>query len=345
MKKPATNQTAHVKTRNSKRTFPLRPEHQLGLGGVALGTAFENISEAQAQKVLEKAWQLGIRYYDTSPWYGLTKSERRFGEFLKNKNRADYLFSTKIGRLFHKVPPSKVPPTMWKKPLAFDFEHDYSADATKRSIDDSLKRTGLDSIDIVYVHDLSEDQVGDRYDYHLAIAKKGAFKVLSNYRDQGIIKAWGMGVNKIQPILDCMEAADPDICLTATQYSILEHEDAVDRLLPTVKNNGVRLVSGAGYNSGFIAGRDRYNYKPQIPKGMMEKRDRISAIAKSHGTDIIAAALHFVLASDEFAAIIPGASKKDQVTGNVKAWKSKIPIDFWKELKAERLIYEKAQTP
>lgn len=326
------------------KKLEIQKQHQLGLGGVAIGTAFENVTDEQAHKILEKAWEEGIRYYDTSPWYGLTKSERRFGNFLSTKDRSEFLFSTKVGRLFNKVEEGDVPPTMWKNPLDFDYHHDYTADATKRSIEESLKRTGLDSIDIIYVHDLSEDQVGDRYDYHMKIAKKGAFKVLSDYRDQGIIKAWGMGVNKIRPILDCMEAADPDICLSATQYSILEHEDAVDRLLPAVKKNGVKLVSGAGYNSGFIAGRDRYNYKDQIPKGMVEKRDRIAEIAKKHGTDIITAAMHFVLAADEFVAIIPGASKIEQVEDNVRAWNAKIPADFWKELKAEGLIYEKAQT-
>ncbi|SRX54848.1 aldo/keto reductase [Aequorivita sp. CIP111184] len=327
------------------KKLEIKKEHELGLGGVAIGTGFENITDEQAQHILNKAWDLGIRYYDTSPWYGLTKSERRFGEFLSKKNKNDFLFSTKVGRVFNKVAEDKVPPTMWQNPLNFDYKHDYSADAVKRSIDESLERTGLDSIDIVYVHDLSEDQVGDRYDYHMEIAKKGAFKVLSDYRSQGIIKAWGMGVNKIRPILDCMEAADPDICLSATQYSILEHEDAVDRLLPAARKNGVKLVSGAGYNSGFIAGRDRYNYKQHIPKGMKEKRDRIAAIAKDHGIDIITAALHFVLAADEFASIIPGASKIEQVADNVKAWKTDIPNDFWKELKAEGLIYDKAQTP
>ena len=327
------------------KELSMQEQHELGLGGVAIGTAFENITDEQAHNILQEAWDLGIRYFDTSPWYGLTKSERRFGEFLRTKDKSDFLFSTKVGRLFTKVAKGEEPLTMWENPLSFDYYHDYSADATKRSIEDSLERTGLDSIDIVYVHDLSEDQVGDRYDYHMDIAKKGAFKVLSDYRDQGIIKAWGMGVNKIRPILDCMEAADPDICLSATQYSILEHEEAVDRLLPAVRKNGVKLVSGAGYNSGFIAGRDRYNYKPHIPKGMTEKRDKIKDIAKAHGTDIITAAMHFVLAADEFAAIIPGASKTEQVADNVKAWKSSIPSDFWKELKAEGLIYEKAQTP
>ena len=327
------------------KELSMQKQHELGLGGVAIGTAFENITDEQAHNILQEAWDLGIRYFDTSPWYGLTKSERRFGEFLRTKDKSDFLFSTKVGRLFTKVAKGEEPLTMWENPLSVDYYHDYSADATKRSIEDSLERTGLDTIDIVYVHDLSEDQVGDRYDYHMDIAKKGAFKVLSDYRDQGIIKAWGMGVNKIRPILDCMEAADPDICLSATQYSILEHEEAVDRLLPAVRKNGVKLVSGAGYNSGFIAGRDRYNYKPHIPKGMTEKRDKIKDIAKAHGTDIITAAMHFVLAADEFAAIIPGASKTEQVADNVKAWKSSIPSDFWKELKAEGLIYEKAQTP
>ncbi len=320
-------------------------QHELGLGGVPIGTAFEDVPYQQAEDVLQAAWDAGIRYFDTSPWYGLTKSERRFGDFLKNKKRDEFLFSTKVGRLFHKVDEEDVPPVMWKNPLNFDFKHDYSADATKRSIEDSLERTGLDSIDIIYVHDLSEEQVGDRYDYHFIIAKDGAFKVLSDYRSQGIIKAWGMGVNKVQAILDCLEVADPDVCLSATHYSILEHEEAVDRLLPVVRKRGVRLVSGAAYNSGFVTGRDRYNYKPQIPKGMKEKRDRIAAIAKNYNIDMITAAIHFVLAADEYVSIIPGMSKPEQVADNIRAWKTPVPTDFWKELKKEGLIYEKAQTP
>lgn len=323
----------------------LTEKHQLGLGGVAIGTAFEALTDGQSYEVLQKAWDLRIRYYDTSPWYGLTKSERRFGNFLHGQNREEFVLSTKVGRLFTEVPEDEVPPTMWQDPLPFDFEHNYTADAIKRSIEESLERTRLSHIDIVYVHDLSEDQVGDRYDYFLKQARAGAFKVLSELRDQGVIKAWGMGVNKIEPILDCIESADPDICLSATQYSILDHEDAVDRLLPAVKKAGVKLVSGAGYNSGFINGRPRFNYKDVIPKGMTEKREKISEIAKRYGTTITHAALQFVLAADEFVSIIPGASQPEQVEDNVKAQKEKIPADFWKELQSQELIYEKAQVP
>ncbi|MCJ8153421.1 aldo/keto reductase [Chryseobacterium sp. SSA4.19] len=323
----------------------LKENHKLGLGGVAIGTAFKALTDEESHDVLQKAWDLGIRYYDTSPWYGLTKSERRFGKFLAGQNRDEFIFSTKVGRLFTAVPENEVPPTMWQDPLSFDFEHNYTADAVKRSIEESLERTKLSHIDIIYVHDLSEDQVGDRYPYFLKQAREGAFKVLSELRDQGVIKAWGMGVNKIEPILDCIEAADPDVCLSATQYSILEHEDAVDRLLPAVKKAGVKLVSGAGYNSGFINGRPRYNYKDVIPKGMMEKRNKITEIAKRYEIDIVDAALQFVLAADEFASIIPGASTPEQVEDNVNALHKNIPSDFWKELKSEGLIYEKAQTP
>ncbi|MDO5509080.1 MAG: aldo/keto reductase [Weeksellaceae bacterium] len=334
-----------MNTQSTSNKLEFKKEHELGLGGVAIGTAFEDISDEKSHKILEAAWDLGIRFYDTSPWYGLTKSERRFGKFLQTKDEKDFIFSTKIGRLFTEVPEDKVPATMWKNPLNFDFKHDYTADGVKKSIEDSLERSGLNHIDIVFVHDLSEDQVGDRYDYFLEQAEKGAFKVLSDLRSQGVIKSWGMGVNKIEPILDCLEVADPDVCLSATQYSILEHEDAVDRLLPAVKKAGVKLVSGAGYNSGFVNGRDRYNYKDVIPKGMKEKRASIERIAKSHGTEITHAALQFVLAADEFVSIIPGASKVSQVEDNMKGWKAEIPADFWKELKSEGLIYEKAQVP
>ncbi|MCY1661954.1 aldo/keto reductase [Chryseobacterium sp. SL1] len=323
----------------------LNEKHRLGLGGVAIGTAFDKLTDDESYEVLQKAWDLGIRYYDTSPWYGLTKSERRFGNFLHGQNRDEFVLSTKVGRLFVEVPEDEVPPTMWKAPLHYDFEHNYTADAIKRSIEESLERTRLSHIDIVYVHDLSEDQVGDRYPYFLKQAREGAFKVLSELRDQGVIKAWGMGVNKIEPILDCLDSADPDICLSATQYSILEHEDAVDRLLPAVRKAGVKLVSGAGYNSGFINGRDRYNYKDVIPKGMKEKREKIDEIARRYNTNITHAALQFVLAADEFASIIPGASKPEQVEDNVKALHEQIPSDFWKELQSEGLVYEKAQIP
>ncbi len=321
-----------------------RLTEQLGLGGVAIGTGFEDIGHGEALAILAQAWDGGIRYYDTSPWYGLTRCERLFGEFLRTKPREEYIISTKVGRLFTKVADGQVPETMWKNPYPYDFRHDYSGNAVKRSIEDSLQRMGLDRLDIVFVHDLSEDQVGDRYLDHFKQATAGAFRVLSDYRDQGVIRAWGLGVNRIEPILESLDVADPDICLSATQYSIIEHEDAVDRLLPAVRKAGVQLVSGAGYNSGFLTGRDRYNYKPVVPKGFAEKRSRIGEIAGKYGIDLVTAALHFVLAADEFVSIVPGAASPAQVESNIKAFRTQVPPAFWAELKTNGLmIYGKAQ--
>ena len=123
------------------KTDILTEKHRLGLGGVAIGTAFEALTDGESYEVLQKAWDLGIRYYDTSPWYGLTKSERRFGNFLHGQNRDEFVFSTKVGRLFTPVSENEVPPTMWQDPLSFDFEHNYTADAIKRSIEESLERS------------------------------------------------------------------------------------------------------------------------------------------------------------------------------------------------------------
>ncbi|WP_159474685.1 aldo/keto reductase [Chryseobacterium sp. 18068] len=323
----------------------LNQRHKVGLGGVAIGTAFSDISDITASDILSTAWDAGMRYFDTSPWYGLTKSEKRFGEYLKSKSRDEFVFSTKVGRLFKEVSKDQVPPTMWKNPLDYDFIHDYTSDGVKRSIEESLKRTGLSYIDIIYVHDLSEDQVGDRYPYFLKQAQNGAFKALSELRDEGVIKAWGMGVNKIEPILDCLNSADPDICLSATQYSILEHEDAVDRLLPAVKKADVKLVSGAGFNSGYLAGRERYNYKNQIPKSIAEKYEKLKNIAEKYHVNLIDASIQFVLAAEEFASIIPGASKPEQVIQNAKATQINIPAEFWTDLKSESIIYEKVAIP
>nr|WP_262696871.1 aldo/keto reductase [Chryseobacterium shandongense] len=125
----------------------LTEKHRLGLGGVAIGTAFEPLTDGDSYEVLQKAWDLGICYYDTSPWYGLTKSERRFGNYLHGQNREDFVLSTKVGRLFVEVPEDEVPPTMWQDPLHYDFEHNYTADAIKRSIEESLERLRLDYID------------------------------------------------------------------------------------------------------------------------------------------------------------------------------------------------------
>ena len=142
-----------------------------------------------------------------------------------------------------------------------------------------------------------------------------------------------------------MEVADPDIFLSATQYSLISHEDAVNRLFPAVEKKGVSLVMGAALNSGFLAGIDRYNYKSEIPAGFREKRERIDKLAQQHGTDLRTAALQFAAAPSVVAAVIPGTRSATQAKENVESMKVKIPAEFWAALKKEKLIVANAPVP
>ncbi len=322
-----------------------RPNQSFGLGGVAIGNAFRPTTDQQAQETMQAAWDAGVRYFDTSPWYGLGLSERRFGHFLHNQKREDYVLSTKIGRLLKAS--KEVPDSMWVDPSPFSYGYDYTAEGTRRSVEDSLQRLGIESIDIVFIHDLSPDNADMKDDWkdYFKIAEKGAMPELTKMREEGLIKAWGFGVNTIDPILKALQVADPDIFLSATRYSLIDHEEALNRLFPACQERGVSIISGAPLNSGFLAGIDRYNYSTDIPPVFLEKRQKISQVASRHGVDVRTAALQFCAAPEVVSAVIPGTRYPGQAKENVASMKTKIPNIFWEELKKENLIATHAATP
>ncbi len=312
-----------------------------GLGGVALGNGFHENSNARITETLQDAWDSGVRYFDTSPWYGLGLSERRLGHFLFEQPRDEFVLSTKVGRLMEpndSFTPN--PELLWKGRLNFKHKYDYTASGVRKSVEDSLQRMGLSSIDIVYVHDLSPDNgdLGKNWTEQFDIAKKGAFPELTKMREEGIIKAWGMGVNTPEPILKCLEVADPDLMLVAIQYSLVEHENALNKVFPAMDKNNVKAVIGGPLNAGFLANRDRFNYGNDKPKDLFKKREQINTILKNYNIDLATVALNFCAAHPTVASVIPGASKASQVTANVKSFNTKVPADLWAELKEEKLI-------
>jgi D-threo-aldose 1-dehydrogenase len=316
------------------------------MGGVSIGNEFEPVSDEEANKTLKTAWQEGIRYYDVAPWYGLGLSERRFGYFLHNKPREEYVISSKVGKLLRaskNVVPEKGPFPFSPSPNEVIF--DYSASGIRRSIEDSLQRLGIDSLDIAYVHDLSPDnplfKKGEWLE-HFKVAEKGAFPELTKMKEEGIIKGWGLGVNTPQPILKVLEVAKPDIFLFAAQYSLIDHDNAIENIFPKIRENNASLVMGSNLNAGYISGSERYNYGDKIPDFAIQKRNKLREIAKDHNVNLRTAALQFASFPDVAAAIVPGMHTPDQVRENVKSMNTKIPMDFWHELKAEKLIHEKA---
>lgn len=325
-----------------------RPPMRLGMGGTQVAGNFVATGDERAAAALQGAWDAGVRYYDTSPWYGLGLSERRFGAFFHDKPREEFVISTKVGRLLK--PDQSVAGTKvgnWAEVPPFRHVYDYTAEGTRRSVEDSLQRLGLASSDIVFIHDLSPDNkdLGERWTERLEEAKRGAMPELTRMREEGLIKAWGLGVNTLEPALAAFEAADPDIILSATQYSLMKHEDALKRLMPVAEKRGSSVVVGAPLNAGFLAGKPRYDYSGRIPEGAIEKRAKLTEVAANHGTDLRTMALHFAAAHPVVSAIIPGARDAAQAAENAASMRQTLPASLWEELRAAKLIAAEAPTP
>jgi len=347
---PAAARTSGEKHMNTTASQHYKPPIRFGLGGVPLGNEFAVVTEKDAYATLDAAWSAGVRYYDTSPWYGLGLCERRFGNFLHTKNRSEYVLSTKVGKLLKASRQNRARDYFPFTPSPNDVVFDYTADGVKRSIEDSLQRLGIDALDVVFVHDLSPDNLilPTPWEEQFEIARRGAFPALTRMREEGTIKGWGLGVNRPEPMLKALEVADPDVCLLASQYSLIEHENALHQVFPAVRAKGVALVAGSALNAGFISGRPRYNYGKnsyKIPQPFLKKREKLREVAGRHGVDLRTAALQFSAAPDVVAALVVGASSDQQIVADYTSMQIKIPAGFWTELKERKLVEPDAPVP
>ena len=263
--KAATN--AAQNAANTSRQGHYKPPFKFGMEGVPLGNEFSIVTDEDASAILEAAWSADVRYYDVSPWYGLGLAERRFGYFLHNKKRSDYIISSKVGKLLKASKTAHNRDLFPFSPSPNDVVFDYTGPGIRRSIEDSLQRLGIDSLDIAFVHDLSPDNklLPTPWEEQFKIATKGAFPELTRMREEGIIKGWGLGVNRPEPILQVLEVADPDVCLLASQYSLIDHKNALNNVFPAVRQKNVSLVIGSSLNAGFISGSPRV----QLRKGLL----------------------------------------------------------------------------
>jgi D-threo-aldose 1-dehydrogenase len=324
-------------------TIHFAPPGPLGFGGAPLGNMYTAVDEATAEASLVAAWDSGIRYFDTAPHYGAGLSEHRFGHVLRQRPRDEFVLSTKVGRL--QVPDRTAPRTVqvFVDALPFRPVYDYSADGARRSIEDSLQRLGLSHIDIACIHDIAEDTHGPAWEGLFDQAMDGAARALTRLREEGVIRAWGLGVNRTEPCLQALDRADPDVFLLAGRYSLIDHA-ALDALFPACAARGVHVVVGGPFNSGLLAGGRTFDYALAAPAEVMA-RDRVAAVCGRHGVDIRAAALQFCAAHPVVAAVIPGAKGAARVRQNAALMRALIPADFWQALQAEGLLPEAAPTP
>ncbi|AFU15533.1 TPA: aldo/keto reductase [Bacillus toyonensis] len=324
----------------------------LGFGTAPLGNMYRNIPEEEAIATVDAAWDNGVRYFDTAPLYGSGLAEIRLGEALSKRNRDDYFLSTKVGRIISDELEDPSTRDLGEKGGLFEFGrknkiiNDYSADATLRSIEDSLKRLKTDRLDFVYIHDVAQDFYGDEWISQFEIARTGAFRALTQLRDEGVIKGWGLGVNKVESIelmLD-LEEAKPNVSLLAGRYSLLDHERALQRVMPAAVKNNMDIVVGGPYSSGVLAGGAHFEYQKASPE-IIAKVNKMKNLADRHGISIKAAALQFALANPAVAAVIPGASKPERIAEDQAALKTVIPAAFWEEMREQKLVAANAPLP
>ncbi len=320
-----------------------RPEGPLGLGGAPLGNLFAPIEEEVAEAAIEAAWAAGIRLFDTAPLYGLGLSEHRMGRVLRRKKRDDFTLCTKVGRLLEADPAAPYEQHSFFGGLPFRVRYDYSAEATLRSIEHSLARLGLARLDIVLIHDAAEDPHGPTWPERFAEAMAGAAPALTRLREQGVIRAWGLGVNNVEPCLLALEQADPDLFLIAGRYTLLDH-GALERLIPACAARGASLIIGGPYNSGLLAGGDTFNYAP-APAELLARRDRLAEFCAQQGVPLKAAALQFCAAPEVVAAVIPGGRSPAEVEENARLMAHPIPPGFWAALRGAGLIPPAAALP
>ncbi|MEU1530052.1 aldo/keto reductase [Streptomyces fagopyri] len=326
------------------------PAH-IGFGSAPMGNMFRAVPDEEALATMNAAWDEGIRYYDTAPLYGAGLAEIRVGDLLSGKPRDEFVLSTKVGRIILDELETGSRDLGDKGDLFANgrknkIVHEWTADATERSVEGSLKRLGVDRIDILWVHDIAQDFHGDLWVSKFEEARTGAFRVLSRLRDEGVIKAWGLGVNRTEPVemTLALDEPRPDGFLLAGRYSLLDHEHALERLLPTAVEQGVDMVVGGPYSSGILAGGSHFEYV-EAPPAIVDRVKRIKVLADRYGVGIKAAALQFSLAHPASAAVIPGATKPSRITEDLAALRERVPVDFWRELREADLVSPKAPLP
>ncbi|WP_280771784.1 aldo/keto reductase [Salipaludibacillus daqingensis] len=322
----------------------LKQNGKLGFGTAPLGNMFRDVPEEEALETVKCAWDKGIRYFDTAPFYGAGLAEMRLGKVLSNYNRDDYVLSTKVGRLILDEEEEKE--GLFEFGRKNKIVNDYTAEGTRHSIEDSLKRLKTDRLDFVYVHDISQDFLGDEWLSKFEEARTGAFRELNKLRDEGVIKGWGLGVNKTEPIelANELEETKPDIHVQATHYTLLDHEYALQRLMPGSEEKEIKIVVGAPFGSGVIAGGSHYAYQ-NASSEINSRVERMNEIAKRHQVSLISAALQFSAAHPAVAAVIPGTTRPERILENIIAMNADIPVAFWQEMREQKLISPEAPLP
>lgn len=322
----------------------------LGFGGASVGELFVRVPELDARNAIRAAWDAGVRYFDTAPWYGRGLSELRIGAGLRGEPRDAFVLSSKIGRWLrapHNPDTFSTAPWLGGNPNEVVF--DYSYDGIMRAFEQSQQRLGVIRLDIAWVHDLDHlyHGTGEKLAFHLGQLAASGWRAVEELRAAGLIRAVGAGINDRGVIPRFLDLVPVDAFLVAMPYTLLD-QAVLDDEFPACERRGIGFVIGSPYASGILAKGDTPDAKYAYAPALAEVRTRVRGIADAcarHGVPLAAAALQFPLGHPAVAAVIPGASSQAQVERNVAAFNHPIPTDLWAELKHDGLLREDAPVP
>jgi D-threo-aldose 1-dehydrogenase len=290
---------------------------RIGLGVAALGNPGTPPDERIVRDVLEQAWTAGVRSFDAAHLYGGGLAEQRLGAFLRGTD-GTAIVSTKIGRYraYGAAPPAFT---------GTADTHDYSADATARAVDLSLRRMGVPRLDLVYVHDAQ---------LHEPEALESAFPILRHLQEQGVIGAIGAGSDSVPHLLTLVEAGVVDAVMIAGRCTPLD-VTAVGALLPACLKRNVAVVAASVFQSGILATGARpgaqSHYREADPATLAAGR-ALERLCDIHGVSLRAAALRFPLRHPAIGAIMLGAGLPEQLADNFISLSAPIPEAFWHAL-------------
>ncbi|MCM6761201.1 aldo/keto reductase [Rathayibacter sp. ZW T2_19] len=301
----------------------LDPLGRFVLGTAQLGNLGRELSDEAARALVDRAWSLGVRRFDTAPHYGLGLSERRLGAALRDRPRDEYEVSTKVGRLLVPQIPTGSDDEGFLVPDAFRREWDPSAEGIRRSLKESLERTGLERIDTLYLHD------PDRYGLR---GLDTALDALAQLRAEGLVGRVGVGSTSVDALLAGTAAGVVDELMIAGRYTLLEQPAALE-LLPRCQVAGMDVIVAGVFNSGLLAtpvpsDGDRYEYAP-APRELLERARALAGICADHGVELPSAALQFPLRHAAVTAVAVGADSADQLEQSLRRFTVPLPEELW----------------
>ena len=264
----------------------------LGFGGSPLGGVFGEVDTGECLQTVHAALDAGVNYFDVAPFYGITRAETMLGKCLAGVPREKYVLSTKVGRYG-----------------AADF--DFSAARVTRSVDESLQRLGLETIDLLVCHDIE-------YGSPAQIVEE-TLPALRRIQATGKVRFLGISGLPLQIFRAVLDRTDLDFVLSYCHYSL--NDTSLESLLPTLAARGVGVINASSLGMGLLTDRPLPDWHPAPPE-LRAAASAASAYCAAQGTELSRLGLQFALANPEIATTLIGMADRDTLAKNLAALES-----------------------